>query len=45
MREDFDTGELLLYFIEKGDTCSMTLTCCMGDKKVKSGQWQKIMVW
>ena len=33
MREDFDTGELLLYFIEKGDTCSMTLTCCMGDKR------------
>ncbi len=33
MREDLDTGELLLYFIEKGDTCSMTLTCCMGDKK------------
>lgn len=33
MREDFDTGELLLYFIEKGDTCSMTLTCCVGDKK------------
>lgn len=32
MREDFDTGELLLYFIEK-DTCSMTLSCCMGDKK------------
>ncbi len=33
MREDFDTGELLLYFIERGDTCSMTLNCCMGDKK------------
>lgn len=33
MREDFDKGELLLYFLEKGDTCSMTLTCCMGDKK------------
>lgn len=33
MREDFDTGELLLYFIEKGDTCAMTLACCMGDKK------------
>jgi CRP/FNR family transcriptional regulator len=33
MREDFDTGELLLYFIEKGDTCSMTLNCCMGDRK------------
>lgn len=33
MREDFDTGELLLYFLEKGDTCSMTLNCCLGDKK------------
>jgi len=33
MREDFDAGELLLYFIEKGDTCAMTLACCMGDKK------------
>lgn len=33
MREDFDNGELLLYFIEKGDTCAMTLACCMGDHK------------
>lgn len=33
MREDFDAGELLLYFIEKGDTCAMTLACCAGDKK------------
>src|SRR3546814_6588856 len=33
MREDFDAGELLLYFIEKGDTCAMTLACCMGEKK------------
>lgn len=33
MREDFDAGELLLYFIEKGDTCAMTLACCVGDKK------------
>lgn len=33
MREDFDEGELLLYFIEKGDTCAMTLACCMGDTK------------
>lgn len=30
MREDMDEGELLLYFIERGDTCAMTLTCCMG---------------
>lgn len=33
MREDFDSGELLLYFIEKGDICAMTLACCIGDKK------------
>lgn len=33
MREDFNAGELLLYFLEKGDTCAMTLACCMGDKK------------
>lgn len=33
MREDPDEGELLLYFIEKGDTCAMTLACCAGDKK------------
>jgi CRP/FNR family transcriptional regulator len=33
MREDFDEGELLLYFLEKGDTCAMTLACCVGDKK------------
>lgn len=31
MREDNDSDELLLYYLEKGDTCSMTLTCCMGD--------------
>lgn len=33
MREDLDKGELVLYFIEKGDTCVMTLACCMGDTK------------
>lgn len=33
LREDFDGGELLLYFIEKGDTCAMTLACCMGHTK------------
>lgn len=33
MREDFDQGELLLYFIGQGDTCSMTMTCCLGDKR------------
>lgn len=33
MREDPDEGELLLYFIEKGDTCAMTLTCCLDASK------------
>jgi CRP/FNR family transcriptional regulator len=33
LREDFDEGELLLYFIEKGDTCAMTMTCCLGETK------------
>lgn len=33
LREDNDGDELLLYYLEKGDTCSMTLTCCMGDSR------------
>ena len=32
-REEFDEGELLLYFIEKGDTCAMTMACCLGETK------------
>src|SRR3546814_429013 len=34
MREDFDAGELLLYFIEKGDTCAMTLACRSEERRV-----------
>ena len=33
LREDNDGDELLLYFLEKGDTCAMSLTCCLGQKK------------
>ena len=33
LREDKDGDELLLYFIERGDTCAMTLNCCMGRTK------------
>lgn len=33
MREDADDGELVLYYLEKGDTCAMTMTCCLGQKK------------
>lgn len=33
LREDSEGDELLLYYLEKGDTCSMTMTCCMGNSK------------
>ncbi|MDG3581218.1 Crp/Fnr family transcriptional regulator [Galbibacter pacificus] len=31
MRPDPDGEELLLYYLEKGDACAMTMTCCMGN--------------
>ncbi|WP_041495732.1 Crp/Fnr family transcriptional regulator [Nonlabens marinus] len=33
MRPDADGDELLLYYLEKGDTCAMTMTCCLGNTK------------
>jgi CRP/FNR family transcriptional regulator len=33
LREDKDGDELLLYYLERGDTCSMTMSCCMGQTK------------
>lgn len=33
LREDQDGDELLLYYLEKGETCSMTMTCCLGHKQ------------
>ncbi len=33
LREDKEGDELLLYFIEKGDTCAMTFSCCLGSGK------------
>lgn len=35
LREDQDGNELLLYVLESGDTCSMSLTCCMSKSKSK----------
>lgn len=29
LREDKDGNDLLLYVLESGDTCAMSLTCCM----------------
>jgi CRP/FNR family transcriptional regulator len=34
MREDSDHQELLLYYLEYGDTCAMTMNCCM--RQIKS---------
>lgn len=31
LREDENGEELLLYFLERGDTCAMTLSCCLGN--------------
>lgn len=33
LREDQDGDELLLYYLERGDTCSMTMACCLGDSR------------
>jgi len=33
LKEDDHGDELLLYFIEKGDTCAMTFSCCLGSGK------------
>ena len=33
MRQGNDGNELLLYFLNDGDTCSMSFTCCMTDKQ------------
>ncbi|OAB81455.1 Crp/Fnr family transcriptional regulator [Cochleicola gelatinilyticus] len=33
MRPDKEGDELLLYYLEKGETCAMTLTCCLGTTK------------
>ncbi len=35
LREDQNGNELLLYVLEIGDTCSMSLTCCMAKSKSK----------
>lgn len=35
LREDNDGNELLIYFLEAGETCTMSLTCCLGTTKSK----------
>ncbi|TNJ45645.1 Crp/Fnr family transcriptional regulator [Tamlana fucoidanivorans] len=35
LREDEHGNELLIYFLEAGETCTMSLTCCMGTTKSK----------
>jgi len=33
MREDEEGDALLLYYLEQGDTCSITMNCCLGNSK------------
>ncbi|NKI30902.1 helix-turn-helix domain-containing protein [Croceivirga thetidis] len=33
LREDSEGDELLLYYLEQGDTCSMTMACCLQDSQ------------
>ena len=33
MREDQEGDSLLLYYLEQGETCAMTLNCCLGSQK------------
>ncbi len=33
LREDEEGDELLLYYLEQGETCSVTMACCMGQTK------------
>ena len=35
-REDINGDELLLYYLEEGDSCTMTMAWEMGQQKVKS---------
>ncbi|MGJ8684953.1 MAG: Crp/Fnr family transcriptional regulator [Nonlabens sp.] len=33
LRPDTEGNELLLYHLERGNTCAMTMTCCVGNSK------------
>lgn len=33
LREDFNDGELVMYYLSKADTCALTLQCCMSQAK------------
>ena len=35
LREDDNDHEIILYILEKGDTCAMSLTCCIDKSKSK----------
>lgn len=35
LREDENGDELVMYYLERGDTCAITLSCCLGQTKSK----------
>ena len=43
LREDSNGDELLLYFLEKGDTCAMTLSCCLGTACITSAKSELVI--
>lgn len=47
IREDRQGNELFLYFLAGGDTCAMSLTCCMHQKKseIKAVAEEDAEVW
>lgn len=47
IREDQDGNELFLYFLGGGDTCAMSLTCCLHQKKseIKAVAEEDTTVW
>ncbi|WP_431158835.1 Crp/Fnr family transcriptional regulator [Winogradskyella poriferorum] len=46
LREDTEGDELLLYVLESGDTCAMSLTCCMARSvsKIRAAADDKVTV-
>lgn len=49
LREDENGDEILLYYLEIGDTCAMTMNCCLGNKKsdilaVAEGNTEMILI-
>lgn len=47
LRKDPEGSEIFLYFINPGETCAMTLSCCLGHKKseIKAVAQTDVELW